>query len=373
VNVAILGGGPAGCATALALVHEGFSIALIERTSYLNVRVGETLPPEVKAQLRSLGVWDQFMRNAPCACSGIRYAWGRPDVLQSDCIFNPYGTGWHIDRGRFDAMLARMAEKAGIHVFTVASKIACSEDAKGDWEIRITREGKQFDICSKFLIDASGRASALARRSSATRIFYDRLVGVVVFLSTPERNPLGDCTFVEAVEDGWWYSAPLPNSRLVVAYMTDADLNERGSNSSIQCWREQLRKTTHTQSLLNSRALVSGPFIFAANSSRLSRFSGRNWLAVGDAAVAFDPLSSQGVYKALESGIRAGRAIRDYFGGDATALRSYAREMKDSFDRYLLSRNKYYAVERRWPHSTFWLRRSGLVRSGLLAGPGNVH
>lgn len=313
------------------------------------------------------------MRDTPTACSGIRFAWGKPDIVQTDSILNPYGTAWHIDRGRFDAMLARMAEKAGTYVFTEASKIACSEDAKGDWEIRITRDCKQFSIRSEFLVDASGRASAIARKSSATRIFYDRLVGVVVFLSALKGNLLGNCTFVEAVEDGWWYSAPVPNSRVVVAYMTDADLSERGSNRSIERWRERLRKTTHIQSLLNSRTLVSGPFIFAANSSRLSRFSARNWLAVGDAAVAFDPLSSQGVCKALESGIRAGRAIRDYLGGDGTALRSYASEMKDSFDRYLLSRNKYYGLERRWPHSTFWRRRSGSVRSSIRAEAGHVH
>jgi flavin-dependent dehydrogenase len=363
LDVAILGGGPAGCATAMALVREGFSTALIERTNYLNVRVGETLPPEVKAPLGSLGVWEQFMRDAPCTCSGIRLAWGRPDILQSDSIFNPFGTGWHIDRRRFDTMLARRAEKAGTHMFTVASKIACREGAKGDWKIRIRRDGKQFDIRSKFLVDATGRASVLARKSSAARVCYDRLVGVVVFLSATGRDQVSDCTFVESVEDGWWYSAHLPDSRVVVAYMTDADLNEKGSNRSIQHWREQLCRTTHTQAFIDYHVLDTGPVVVSANSSRLSRFGDKNWLAVGDAAVAFDPLSGQGVYHALESGIRAARAIRNLFGGDLTALRSYATETEESFDQYLNIRNKFYGLETRWPHSTFWRRRCGLVRT----------
>jgi len=254
-------------------------------------------------------------------------------------------------------MLARTAEKAGAYLFTGASRTFCSERRTGDWEIWAARGGKQFIFHAKFLVDATGRVSMLARKRCARRIFYDRLVGGVVFFSTRAGNPLGNYTFLEAVEDGWWYSALLPNSRVVVAYMTDADLNARGSDRPIQHWQKQLNKTIHTKVLINSCALESGPFIFAANSSKLNTLLDRNWLAVGDAAAAFDPLSSRGVYKALESGIRAAQVIRDYFGGDGTALRDYAGEMEESFDHYLFMRNKYYALERRWPHSTFWRRR----------------
>ncbi len=357
VDVALLGGGPAGCATALALARHGVSVALVERSRYRELRVGETLPPEVRFPLLSLGLWDQFIRDAHCPSPGIRYVWGQADVHQNDSIFNPYGVGWHIDRRRFDAMLARTAEKAGAYLFTGASRTSCSEGRTGDWEISAARGGKQLIFRAKFMVDATGRASVLARRRCARRIFYDRLVGVAVFFSTQAGNPLGDYTFVEAVEDGWWYSALLPNSRVVIAYMTDADLNARGSDRPIQSWGKQLDKTIHIKALINSCVLESGPFIFAANSSKLNTLFDGNWLAVGDAAAAFDPLSSQGVCKALESGIRAAQVIRNYFRGDGTALRDYAREMEESFDHYLLMRHKYYGLERRWPHSTFWRRR----------------
>ena len=357
VDVALLGGGPAGCAAALALARHGFSIALIERSSYDNVRVGETLPPEVRVLLQSLGVWDQFVRHVPRASPGIRYVWGKKDVHDSSSIFSPYGTWWHIDRACFDAMLARTAENSGTYVFTGATRTSCSESNSGDWKICAELAGEQFNVRAKLLVDATGRASMLARKRGARRIFYDHLVGVVVFLSAQEGSPLGDSTFVEAVEDGWWYSALLPNSRAVVAYMTDADLNARGHNRPLEYWQSQLSKTIHTKALINRCALDSGPHIFAADSSKLNTPLGKNWLAAGDAAMAFDPLSSQGVYKALESGIRAARAIREHLEGDTGALRSCAREMDESFDQYQVMRNKYYSMERRWPRSTFWRRR----------------
>src|SRR6266571_2112280 len=135
VDVAVLGGGPAGSATALALAHDGISVALIEQSGYDNVRVGETLPPEVGTTLQSLGSWDQFLRDAHNPASSICYAWGQPGLSESDFIFNPYGTGWHIDRGRFDAMLARMAEEAGVSAYTDARWTACSESTTAYWEL----------------------------------------------------------------------------------------------------------------------------------------------------------------------------------------------------------------------------------------------
>src|SRR5207249_1222887 len=152
-------------------------------------------------------------------------------------IFNPYGTGWHIERKRFDAMLVQMAQKVGVSAHTDASWTASSEGTRRDWEICIAGGGEEFIFRAKFLVDATGRASVFARKRGATRISYDRLVGIVVFLSAPVENFLGDCTLVEAVEDGWSYSACVPGSRLVVAYMTDADLFVRSSHRALRFWR----------------------------------------------------------------------------------------------------------------------------------------
>jgi len=95
----------------------------------------------------------------------------------------------------------------------------------------------------------------------------------------------------------------------------------------------------------------------AANSFRLAPLAGENWLAVGDAAAAYDPLSSQGIYKALEYGLRAGDAIGDHRAGRNTALQDYVEGIRREFDDYLLIRSKYYGRERRWPNSIFWQRR----------------
>jgi flavin-dependent dehydrogenase len=99
--------------------------------------------------------------------------------------------------------------------------------------------------------------------------------------------------------------------------------------------------------------------VVAANTSRLDHVAGKNWLAVGDAAMALDPLSSQGVYNALQSGLIAAQAIDSALAGDVTAPQKYAASVEEDYDACLETRAYYYAAETRWPDSPFWQRRVG--------------
>lgn len=79
--------------------------------------------------------------------------------------------------------------------------------------------------------------------------------------------------------------------------------------------------------------------------------------------MAFDPLSSQGVYKALETGLQGAEAIRDRLSGDAEAFLKYTAQLEEHFDRYLAVRAYYYSKERRWLKSSFWKRRHATASS----------
>jgi flavin-dependent dehydrogenase len=355
-DVIVVGGGPAGSATALSLSRRGYSVAMIERSGYADTRVGETLPPAIRKLLVGLRVWDQFVAGNHSPSFGIHSAWGQAELYANDFIFNPYGTGWHIDRARFDAMLARNVEHTGAKLYRRTQLMSCAEDGMGVWDLEFACESGRKNVRARFVVDATGRKSVLAHRLGAKKVTYDRLVGVVCFFSCGSPH-LGNDTLVEAGEHGWWYSTALPDSRIVVAYMTDADLFGKASKRAANYWQQQRRNAPHTHARIGSRALESGPFIFAANSSRLDHFAGKNWLAVGDAAMAFDPLSSQGVYNALMSGLLAAQAIECSRAGDHRELHRYAVAIENNFAKYLVVREKYYGREIRWPNSPFWKRR----------------
>jgi flavin-dependent dehydrogenase len=89
----------------------------------------------------------------------------------------------------------------------------------------------------------------------------------------------------------------------------------------------------------------------------LERPAGKGWLAVGDAALSFDPLSSQGLLNGLFTGLAAAEAANRYLRGAAHALTEYLqviRGIRDAYQRHLAL---WYAAETRWPEAPFWQRR----------------
>jgi flavin-dependent dehydrogenase len=366
VDVAIAGGGPAGCAAAIALrAHApGLSVALIEASDYAGPRVGETLPPPASEILEHLGVAEAFAGQCHHPAYGTAAAWGSERAHENDFVFHVRQVGWHLDRGAFDAMLADHAEAAGVRVLRAARVAEAARTGDG-WRLPLST-GAAVD--ARFVMDATGAGAALARRAGGVRsVAFDRLAGFVRFFRQPGRGT--PHTLVEAFEDGWWYTAPLPDGRRVVACMTDTDIARGMRLHRGAAWRALLRRSAPRVMEALAGAVAEGePLVRAARSRRLTAAAGEDWLAVGDAASTFDPLSSQGITKALRGGIFAAYAAGDLLArGDDTGLVRYRAFIRREFDGYLASRARYYADEQRWPAHEFWRRRHAPARTPAVA------
>jgi len=90
-----------------------------------------------------------------------------------------------------------------------------------------------------------------------------------------------------------------------------------------------------------------------AATAHLDRVGGDGWLATGDAAACFDPLSSQGILTAVLMGREAGSAVTEGAGAPARYAARYERLLAE----HLAGRADYYELERRWPDAPFWARR----------------
>ena len=127
--MAVVGGGPAGTATALRLAAAGRSVAVLERSHYDRPRVGETLAPWVQPPLRDLGVWDRFTALGSLPSWGTRSVWAVAGGRTSTPTWSAAtGSGWHVDRRAFDRMLADAAVEAGAAVLTGWSVAGCAPD-----------------------------------------------------------------------------------------------------------------------------------------------------------------------------------------------------------------------------------------------------
>jgi 2-polyprenyl-6-methoxyphenol hydroxylase-like FAD-dependent oxidoreductase len=88
----------------------------------------------------------------------------------------------------------------------------------------------------------------------------------------------------------------------------------------------------------------------AGGAARLLRAPGdrTRWLAVGDAALAVDPISGSGVVRALRTAVAAAGAARPALDGARDSLAAYDDDRNRECTAYLVERASYYAMER-WP------------------------
>lgn len=352
-DVAILGGGPGGAATAISLRAHApeLSVVLIEASSYDAPRIGETLPPPARSILEKLNVWQQFRALGARESFGTTVVWGRAAPVDNEFIFMPAQTGWQLDRTSFDAMLGDEAKLRGATVMLDTSVREAQRSDDG-WRLNLS-DG--CELAARFVVDATGGSASFARRAGARFVELDRLVGISRFFECSR----GDSRLtVETFADGWWYTAGLPNGKRIVCCVTDADLAQRLRLSAADVWQRQLASGRTIARIVNGCEPCGEVSVRSTNSRLLDPVVDESWLAVGDAASRFDPLSSLGILKALRSGIFASYAIGDWLvRQDDSGLKRYQRFVTEEFRSYTRARAKYYREEQRWPESEFWRRR----------------
>lgn len=366
VDVAIAGGGPGGAAAAIALARQGQHVLLADAGTGRWPRIGEGLPPSTRALLRELGVLDQVLADGHRRSPGALAFWGSDTAHVEDTLFALHGDGLQLDRTRFDAGLRAAAQAAGAEVLEGARlRLRQRGDARTPHtlELRIGEAAPQR-VQARWLIDASGRTASLARTLGARRISHDRLLAFHQRLVGGAATDRDGRTWVEAVADGWWYSVLLPSDERLIAFLGDfSGAAERRQLLDSEGLWNALRAAPRLHALCTGHGWRPHGAVQGADagSTALDHASDERWLAVGDAALAFDPLSSKGIANALYTGLRAAAAIHASDKGDPEATTAYARHLREIHRVYREQCRSYYAMERRWPESKFWQARRRLL------------
>jgi flavin-dependent dehydrogenase len=164
-------------------------------------------------------------------------------------------------------------------------------------------------------------------------------------------------TLLEATETGWWYAAGLPQRRVAVAFATDPDFVRESGMAQAERWMSRLLATRHIAGRLDGCRLRPGLVARMAPSGLSDPVRGERWLAVGDAAASYDPLSGEGIHKAMSNGIDAAEAVALALRSDSEQAAAYATMVADRFNAYCRERDGFYSAESRWQDSPFWRRR----------------
>ena len=218
---------------------------------------------------------------------------------------------------------------------------------------------------ARLLIDASGRGARPLRAFAGAPLSEDRLI--CAWLHVPLRAPAASITYCESEQEGWWYSAPLPGGRRLLAFHTDSDLLRRGP--ALAPADRAMNLPALAALLTDSDLAKATPTrLCAAHGARLASAAGAGWIAVGDAAMSFDPLSSQGLFHALYTGLKGGEAAARILAGDEAAGQEFASSLEPVWKGYRFHRAVYYGMERRWPNAPFWRRRLSQLQESQSSG-----
>lgn len=366
-DILIIGGGIAGCIAAIALADD-YKITLIDKLSEPVERIGESLAPAAQRILRQLRILNHldpiseqqlFIKNL-----GMQSYWGSDQVHFVDHLRNPDGLGLNLNRKAFECYLRKIASQKGVECIW-PTKLYRSSYVDSAWEITTKSEDKKkttHQIKSRFVIDATGRQSQFAKSLGIKRIHYDKLITCWASMPNVTENKMST---ISACDSGWWYSAVIPNNRRVLAFQTDSDLIERGVFKNLDSFLLLAKNDSVIAKILNE---TNGEITFhgtsSANSTRLEQVAGRQWVALGDATVSFDPLSSQGMFYAMASGMLLKAMITRFDiisslneHNLAQFQNEYSRHTNEVWSHYIHQKNLYYCQEMRWKESPFWKRR----------------
>ncbi len=356
-DLVVVGGGPAGAACAIAAQLAGLRVALCDDSDEQLWKVGESLPGAVLRTLRRLQIAGPEQLLEPGErerCAANVSAWGSEHWTYQDALRNPEGGGWHVLRHRFDTALRRHATQLGVERLHARVSSSRYDDVTRRIVARMGRpEGAA--LAARFLVDATGRRAFIARQLGVQRRRLSFQSAIVGWLRHPPSD-VERTTRSRSVQDGWWYTARLPQGARVIAFhglpATIAALIKRPSTFAERCNAAELL----------SYPITSDDWLLPPRTSDASvrlgeQLAGRRWIAVGDAALSFDPLSSQGVLFALYSGIRAAEAIASCLarpGCGDRLLAEYSAKVHAVLASNQHARRLLYSSEQRFANADYW-------------------
>lgn len=355
VDIAVVGAGPAGAAAVVSLkaVAPELSVALVYIEAPHRASLGEGASPLVQPMLRQLGLWEDFRSQGHLEAHANHAAWGHDRLVANEYLALGHGSGWTLDRPAFDRLLTTSATAVADTI--VHGRVIGLRQSGGFWVIGVSQV--EPELHARIVIDATGRRSQLHRLIRVVRTPVDRMVCSFARCETEQFGGRG--ISVESVQNGWWYTAPVPRENRVFAYLSDADLFRQDRMPEQQVWSRALAETRHLSALWPASCGTPDVIRVCDASTRVSSVNGPlTLMAAGDAAFSVDPVCGQGIAKALREGIFAGYAAADALRDeDVGPLQRHRSFRMTAFRAYAAARDRHYAAEQRWPTSPFWYRR----------------
>lgn len=352
-QVIIAGAGPAGLAASLTLTANKISHCIFEAHKSAKPKPGDALPPNAKPLLKQLGILDLLKNDLHIPYYGSKSIWGNDTIHQEEFIANIYGHGYLLDRLLFEQQLIEQV-KHNNTPFYQGYKIKQVKENNG-MEVLIQGNVDNIQLQAPYVIDATGRKASIARHLGVQKIDMDKQLTFSFWHQLEQSIPRQ--IWIEATQNGWWYLSPSQGKKVNCMFFTLKELTPHNNDTTSFLYHE-LDQTQQIKSIIkpNSQELLNYK-IMPSGTSYLEKPYGDKWLAIGDAAFSFDPISSYGISSALATGYYGANAISSALSDEQDAFISYHYVLANGAQSYIKKLAHQYSLENRWSDSFYWKNR----------------
>lgn len=348
----IVGGGPAGAATAIALARLDPALArrtlLLDRAAFPRDKTcAGGLIPHTLTLLRELGL--------ELTVPSVRVDHARVDVAGERIDIDSPGCCWVIRRREFDAMLLAAARAHGVEVQESVKLVGARRD--GDGMLLDTDQGP---VRARAVVGADGSGS-LVRRTlvSAAEGWVARAVMCDVPIAAGDAPARFEFDFRAVVDglSGYAWSFPCliegrPHWNVGVYSLARRGEGERLARLLDERAQDpEAPRKAHPIRLYGRRLPIAAPRV----------------LLVGDAA-GVDPLLGEGISFALQFGLVAARTLAQGFAADDLRFAGYERAVRRSAMGRKLRRLGFAARVLYGPAGPLWFRVARLSRRAQITG-----
>ena len=384
IDVAIIGAGPAGStlATLLRRYRPSTSVVVVEKQRFPRHQIGESLLIAVNPILAAMGALDEVAAAGFSKKLGATFVWGRDrrvftflwregEVLSGTAGADSEHT-WHVDRPRYDEILAGCARREGASVREghTATDLVWHDDRVVGVQVR-DADGVHSELRARWVIDCAGDRGPIHRRLAGRELDAElRNVAVFGYLRgvgfCDDLNGRDDArrTAVLTHDDGWVWVIPLAGGITSVGFVTADATYRRDKVEDLRAYyMDKLHGLPEYDALFSAAELCDyrgdGKLVHAVSefSYRCEHVWGPGWATCGNAAGFVDAILSIGVFVAQHHAQFLACALASVLDGDADealALDSYAATARDNLDAFRAVAHMFYAFNS--SPSAWWQR-----------------